>query len=397
LELDDAGAVISYEEYYPYGSTSYQAGRSVAEVGLKRYRYTGKERDEESGLYYHGARYYAAWLGRWVSADPAPTSIFTNLYIYAANNPIILYDSTGLQEELGLLSRLSQSYRAIRLAIEFQARVVQPFLNPLLTGITPPMPVPVVQSSKPQTPPLSQGSRSVLKSRKMLKDTSPPKTRTPPRGGKPLTPPPPPPPPPLPPPHKNKELIRTASKNPTTQKAREAQRKISESQRRANVERCKIRSARGVNKGPSPNVTTEIPEMAIARGVLSVLGWAALFLGAVELAAEWEGYYHIGPMKLPERPTFRVVARPNATLRYITLTKGYIGFEMWGRWFHTPISYTVEFPEGTIEAELIFNSELGEYKLGRFVMIFGSGSEPTSVMDDRLAPEWDDPRLRQYR
>ncbi|KYF86989.1 hypothetical protein BE17_19765 [Sorangium cellulosum] len=28
-------------------------------------RSTGKERDEETGLYYYGARYYAAWLGRW--------------------------------------------------------------------------------------------------------------------------------------------------------------------------------------------------------------------------------------------------------------------------------------------------------------------------------------------
>jgi RHS repeat-associated protein len=59
LELDENGAVISYEEYHPYGTTSFQAGRSAAEVSLKRYRYTGKERDEESGLYYHGARYYA--------------------------------------------------------------------------------------------------------------------------------------------------------------------------------------------------------------------------------------------------------------------------------------------------------------------------------------------------
>ena len=70
LELDGAGQIISYEEYYPYGSTSYQAGRSAAEVSLKRYRYTGKERDEETGLNYHGARYYAPWLGRWTSCDP---------------------------------------------------------------------------------------------------------------------------------------------------------------------------------------------------------------------------------------------------------------------------------------------------------------------------------------
>lgn len=71
VELDDAGAIISFEEYYPYGSTSYQAGPNLAEVKLKRYRYTGKERDDETGFYYHGARYYAPWLGRWTSCDPA--------------------------------------------------------------------------------------------------------------------------------------------------------------------------------------------------------------------------------------------------------------------------------------------------------------------------------------
>ena len=65
LELAWDGAVISYEEYYPYGTTSYQAGRSVTEVSLRRYRYTGMERDEETGLNYHGARYYGGWLGRW--------------------------------------------------------------------------------------------------------------------------------------------------------------------------------------------------------------------------------------------------------------------------------------------------------------------------------------------
>ena len=70
LELDQAGQVISYEEYYPYGSTSYQAVRARTET-RKRYRYTGKERDTETGLYYHGARYYAPWLARWTSCDPA--------------------------------------------------------------------------------------------------------------------------------------------------------------------------------------------------------------------------------------------------------------------------------------------------------------------------------------
>ena len=47
LELDADAQVISYEEYTPYGSTSYQAVRSQTETP-KRYRYTGQERDEEN-------------------------------------------------------------------------------------------------------------------------------------------------------------------------------------------------------------------------------------------------------------------------------------------------------------------------------------------------------------
>jgi RHS repeat-associated protein len=95
LELDDKGNAISYEEYYPYGSTAYQAVDKGVKVAAKRYRYTGKERDEESGLYYHGARHYAPWLGRWISCDPAGMVDGTNLYVYVRNNPLMFADSTG--------------------------------------------------------------------------------------------------------------------------------------------------------------------------------------------------------------------------------------------------------------------------------------------------------------
>ncbi|MEI6767268.1 MAG: RHS repeat-associated core domain-containing protein, partial [Bacteroidota bacterium] len=70
LELDESADIISYEEYHPFGTTSYRAGRTETEVSLKRYKYVGKERDEESGLYYYGARYYADWLCRFISVDP---------------------------------------------------------------------------------------------------------------------------------------------------------------------------------------------------------------------------------------------------------------------------------------------------------------------------------------
>lgn len=99
LELDDVGQIISYEEYYPYGSTSYQAGRSASEVRLKRYRYTDKERDEETGFTYHGARYYVAWLGRWSSCDPIGISAGPNLFLYVKNSPTLLVDKTGNDAE----------------------------------------------------------------------------------------------------------------------------------------------------------------------------------------------------------------------------------------------------------------------------------------------------------
>jgi len=96
LELDDHAVVISYEEYYPYGSTSYQAVNKDIKAAAKRYRYTGKERDEESGLYYHGARYYAPWLGRWVSCDRV--ELLANRYVYCSNNPLRFRDPNGKWE-----------------------------------------------------------------------------------------------------------------------------------------------------------------------------------------------------------------------------------------------------------------------------------------------------------
>ena len=94
LELDEQAQIIPYEEYSPYGSSTYQAVRSHTETP-KRYRYTGKERDEESGFYYYGARYYTAWLGRWVSSDPAGLADGQNLYRFVRNAPTRLIDQTG--------------------------------------------------------------------------------------------------------------------------------------------------------------------------------------------------------------------------------------------------------------------------------------------------------------
>jgi len=105
IELDDTGSVISYEEYTPFGSSSYQGLRSLTQ-NRKRYRYTAKERDEESGFYYHGARYYMPWIGRWINPDPGGLKDGPNVFSYVGNNPVMRSDPTGLQgqppyEELG--------------------------------------------------------------------------------------------------------------------------------------------------------------------------------------------------------------------------------------------------------------------------------------------------------
>jgi RHS repeat-associated protein len=96
LELDENANIISYEEYYPYGDTSYRAGRSASEVSQKRYRYTGKEKDDESGLYYYGARYYSSIIGIFISVDPEfEEYLWISSYAYCANNPVKYIDPDG--------------------------------------------------------------------------------------------------------------------------------------------------------------------------------------------------------------------------------------------------------------------------------------------------------------
>ena len=96
LELDESGYLISYEEYHPFGTTSYRAGCSETEVSLKRYKYNGKEKDEETGLYYYGARNYAVWICKFVSVDPLKEKYPEfSPYVYCADNPVNLIDPDG--------------------------------------------------------------------------------------------------------------------------------------------------------------------------------------------------------------------------------------------------------------------------------------------------------------
>ncbi|WP_335990359.1 SpvB/TcaC N-terminal domain-containing protein [Glycomyces sp. MUSA5-2] len=98
VETGEDGAVVSYEEYHPYGSTAYRSAKPGEHHSLKRYRFHGKERDEETGLYDYGSRMYAPWLGRWTGADPAGTGAGPNLYAYCGNDPVGRIDPKGTQD-----------------------------------------------------------------------------------------------------------------------------------------------------------------------------------------------------------------------------------------------------------------------------------------------------------
>ena len=98
LELDHKARLLSQESYYPYGATAWWATRNALEASYKFVRYSGKERDA-SGLYYYGYRYYAPWLARWISADPADDIDGLNLYAMARANPISRVEGQGLQSD----------------------------------------------------------------------------------------------------------------------------------------------------------------------------------------------------------------------------------------------------------------------------------------------------------
>ena len=90
--VDEVGNWVNREEYTPYGETSFGS------FSRKRYRFTGKERDEESGLNCHGARCYAPWLIRWTNCDPAGPVDGPNLYAYT-KNPLSFTDPQGTEPQ----------------------------------------------------------------------------------------------------------------------------------------------------------------------------------------------------------------------------------------------------------------------------------------------------------
>jgi len=106
---DENATVVTQYNYSPFGQTDVTGTDST---GLSQpFRYTGREWDGDTGLYYYRARYYSPEMARFISEDPiglegninmyvyfdnvGNPSVSINLYTYALNNPTNYIDPTG--------------------------------------------------------------------------------------------------------------------------------------------------------------------------------------------------------------------------------------------------------------------------------------------------------------
>ena len=87
------GEVVQHIEYVPFGEVFIEERNSIWNTP---YLFNAKEFDEETGLYYYGARYYDPRLSLWISTDALKEKTpNVSPYIYTDNNPIIYIDPDG--------------------------------------------------------------------------------------------------------------------------------------------------------------------------------------------------------------------------------------------------------------------------------------------------------------
>ena len=90
------GEVSQHIEYVPFGEVFIEERNNTWNTP---YLFNAKEFDEETGMYYYGARYYEPKLSLWMSVDPsAEEKPWLTIYCYTRNNPIILVDPDGRDE-----------------------------------------------------------------------------------------------------------------------------------------------------------------------------------------------------------------------------------------------------------------------------------------------------------
>jgi RHS repeat-associated protein len=93
---DSNGAILNTYAYDAFGNQT-----STTESVGNPFRYTAREFDTETGLYYYRARYYDPQARRFISEDPIGLNGGINLYAYVGNNPLYLRDPLGLDPYAG--------------------------------------------------------------------------------------------------------------------------------------------------------------------------------------------------------------------------------------------------------------------------------------------------------
>lgn len=87
------GEVVQHIEYVPFGEVFIEERNNVWNTP---YLFNAKEFDEETGMYYYGARYYDPRLSLWMSTDPKEEKMpAVNSYCYVFNNPVVYLDPSG--------------------------------------------------------------------------------------------------------------------------------------------------------------------------------------------------------------------------------------------------------------------------------------------------------------
>lgn len=87
------GEVSQHIEYVPFGEVFLEERNNTWNTP---YLFNAKEFDEETGMYYYGARYYEPRVSLWMSCDPMEENTpFYSTYSYCLNNPILLIDPDG--------------------------------------------------------------------------------------------------------------------------------------------------------------------------------------------------------------------------------------------------------------------------------------------------------------
>jgi RHS repeat-associated protein len=92
--LDSTGTVVARREYDAFGKTISCSGSMVGDFA---YWFSTKYLDPETGMYYYGYRFYSPDLGRWVNRDPIEEGGGVNIFCFARNSALYLFDLVGLK------------------------------------------------------------------------------------------------------------------------------------------------------------------------------------------------------------------------------------------------------------------------------------------------------------